>query len=315
LIDNATCTDDKIENFSLMGIYPSFNSIAIIFYICDNFPFMSTANQAILRPLLPLAKLSLAAGLKLPDLIEAMKTALVQAASDTPQAKKLSDSQLSVLTGVHRKDLRRLKESDGLGKPYRASLSSQVFARWRSDPVYLTKGGSPRVLNRTTLDEEGRSFETLVASVSTDVHPRSVLDDLMRLGMVEISSGDKLKLVAKAFIPRNDAQELWELSSQNATDHLMAIAHNLLGGQPQFLEQALFTDELSAESAAEFNRLTAQSWKLVFDFMLPELRALIAKDKAAGMAPSQRVNLGLYSYVGERTGNATLSQATKKSKE
>jgi Family of unknown function (DUF6502) len=283
-----------------MGIYPSFICIARNSFICDNFPAMTTSKNAILRPLVPLAKLSLAAGLKLPDLIEAMKTALVQAAAEGSRDKKLSDSQLSVLTGVHRKDLRRLKEGGDLVQTYRASLSSQVFGRWRSDPLYLTKSGAPRVLNRVALDEEGRSFESLVASVSTDVHPRSVLDDFVRLGMVETSPGDKLKLVAKAFVPKNDALEVWELSSQNATDHLQAMAHNLLGQQPPFLEQAIFTDELGPESAVEFNRLTAQSWKLVFDHMLPELRALIAKDKAAGIAPSKRVNLGLYSYVADR---------------
>ncbi len=263
---------------------------------------MNQTDHPLLRPLLPLAKLSLAAGLKLPDLIEAMKTALVQAATDDTHEtrdKKLSDSQLSVLTGVHRKDLRRLKESKGLAQTYRASLSSQVFARWRSDPMYLTKAGAPRVLNRSQPDEERRSFEALVASVSTDVHPRSVLDDLLRLGMVQASVGDRLKLLAKAFVPKNDAQELWEISAQNASDHLMAIAHNLLGQTPQFLEQAIFTDELSAKSAAEFNRLTAQSWQLVFDFMLPELRRLIARDMAGGATPNKRVNLGMYSYVGD----------------
>lgn len=278
---------------------------------------MTQPDHALFRPLLPIAKLSLAAGLKLPDLIEAMKAALVTAASEGSIAKKLSDSQLSVVTGVHRKDLRRLKERTGLGKTYRASLSSQVFGRWRSDPIYLTKSGAPRVLNRSQPDHENRSFETLVASISTDVHPRSVLDDLVRLGMVEVSAGDRLKLVAKAFVPKNDAQELWEISAQNASDHLMAIAHNLLGDPPQFLEQAIFTDELSAESATEFNRLTAHSWKLVFDYMLPELRTLIAKDKASKTRPNKRVNLGMYSYVDhlEQTPepNETAKKTTKKS--
>jgi Family of unknown function (DUF6502) len=276
---------------------------------------MSKINHSVLRPLLPLAKLSLAAGLKLPDLIEAMKSALVLAACEDSKDKKFSDSQLSVLTGVHRKDLRRFKESDGLSNIYRASLSSQVFGRWRSDPRYLTKSGAPRVLNRAAPDKELRSFETLVASVSTDVHPRSVLDDLIRLGMVEASPGDKLKLIAKAFVPKNDAREIWEISSQNATDHLMAISHNLLGHQPPYLEQAIFTDELSAESAAEFNRLTAHSWQLVFGYMLPELRALIAKDKAAGTRPSKRVSLGLYSYVSDAIERAPPTKATKKRKE
>jgi hypothetical protein len=259
---------------------------------------MSPTHHAALRPLLPIARLCLSAGLKLPDLIEALKAAMVQAAeASAPTAKKLSDSQLSVLTGVHRKDLRRLKEGSGMAQSYRASLSSQVFGRWRSDPLYLTKSGSPRVLNRVEPDAEQRSFERLVQSISTDVHPRSVLEDLLRLGMVEPGSGDKLKLIARAFVPRNDSQELWQLSAQNASDHLEAIAHNLLSTAPRFLEQAIFTDELSEHSAAEFNQLSAQSWKLAFDFMLPELRRLIARDRAAGQKANMRVSLGLYSFA------------------
>jgi Family of unknown function (DUF6502) len=265
---------------------------------------MPETNHPALRALLPIAQLCLASGLKLPDLVEGMKAALVEAATPNrgDSAARLSDSQISVLTGVHRKDLRRFKTDGALKNTYKASLASQVFSRWRSDPLFLTKAGSPRVLPRIHPDADGRSFEALVISTSQDVHPRSVLDELLRLNMVEINARDNIKLLAKAFIPKNDANELWQISSQNAYDHLMAIAHNLTGRQPQFLEQALFSDELSTQSAKEFNRLSATCWRLAFEFMLPRLRDLIAQDRAQARPATQRVSLGLYSFVAESQG-------------
>jgi Family of unknown function (DUF6502) len=249
----------------------------------------------------------------LPDLIEGMKAALVEASTRDRGGDEaaLSDSQISVLTGVHRKDLRRFKTQGAVKDTYQTSLASQVFSRWRSDPLFLTKAGAPRVLSRIQPDADGRSFESLVISISQDVHPRSVLEELLRLGIVEIAANDKIKLQVKAFIPKNDANELWQISSQNAYDHLMAIAHNLTGRTPQFLEQAMFSDELSSQSATEFNRLSATCWHLAFEFMLPALRQLIAQDRAQGRAATKRVSLGLYSYVAEKQSpkNSTPAHA------
>ena len=266
---------------------------------------MNSLETSLLQLLVPVARLSLQAGLKLPDLLELLKTSMVKAALARDSASgsaqtKVSDSRLSVMTGVHRKDLRKLRESPETPLSFKTSLSSQVFGRWRTDPLYLTKSGEPRVLHRSDPDPQGRSFETLVASVSTDVHPRSVLDDLTRLGLVEVSTNQRLRLIAKAFIPRSDLQELWGVSLRNASDHLSAIAHNLDGEKPQFLEQALFSDELSQVGAQAFNRLTAKSWMMVFEFMMPELRRLIAQDQSRGALPNTRVSLGFYSFVERR---------------
>ncbi len=56
----------------------------------------------------------------------------------------------------------------------------EVYTRWASDPLYCDDRGRPRILDR--VGGPG-SFEALAASVSNDVHPRTLLRELIRLGV------------------------------------------------------------------------------------------------------------------------------------
>jgi hypothetical protein len=57
----------------------------------------------------------------------------------------------------------------------------EVFTRWANDPDYCDQHGRPRVLDR--VGEPG-SFEALAACASRDVHPHTLLQELIRLGVV-----------------------------------------------------------------------------------------------------------------------------------
>jgi Family of unknown function (DUF6502) len=258
---------------------------------------MEISRHPVEQLILPLARLCVAAGVKLPELMEQCKAALVQAALEAPIAP--SDSTVSVMTGVHRKDVRRFREQPAASTTARTSLPAQVFSRWRSHPDYLTKAGKPRVLSRNLPDPAGRSFEQLVASISTDVHARSVLDELLRLEVVSLGEKDTVKLIANSFTPTQDRAQLWQLATQNAVDHLETMEQNLRGGTPQLLEQAIFSDGLTAQSAQEFNQKTAQAWQQVFTLMMPELQRLFEQDKHSKKPRTVRVSLGMYSNVKE----------------
>ena len=90
-----------------------------------------------------------------------------------------TDSALSALSGVHRKDVRAWREG-ALGNrvAHEASISSQVFARWVQDPNYRDRRRRPKPLPRHGTE---LSFETLARSVTRDVHPYTVLAELARL--------------------------------------------------------------------------------------------------------------------------------------
>ncbi len=256
----------------------------------------------------PLAALALREGVQLPALIDALKVALVREAVGAPTAPRLpgasaggiTDSRIAVMTGVHRKDVRRIRAQGRPAAPRGASLAMQVFARWRSDPRYLTARGAPRQLPRQASAGEAPvpSFESLVLAVTRDVHPRTVLDELLRLGIVESRPGDRVRLTQTAFVPAADDRAMVSLAVANLGDHAAAVGANLARTGPRFLEQAIFSDGLSAESARIFNRRSLLAWEQVFETMMPLARTLFEADRAAGGERTHRVRLGMYSWIG-----------------
>ena len=63
------------------------------------------------------------------------------------------------------------------------------------------------------------------------------------------------------------------------------------------------SDELTAESAARFNRETREAWERLFERMMPRLQALHERDRLSKAPRDHRVRLGVYGYAG-RSGEA-----------
>jgi hypothetical protein len=256
-------------------------------------------QQAMLRLLEPLARLALAQGLTFQSLAELTKLALAGAARREEPAA--STSRIAVRTGVHRKDLRRFAERP-VPRPTRA-LGPEVFSRWLADPRYLTARGRPRVLPRAATADGSPSFESLSSSVTTDVHPRAVLDELLRLGLAELDTRDRVRLVATAYVPAGDRGDMLRILADNVGDHLDAATANLRSGGERHLEQAIFSDGLSADSAETFNRATRRAWQRIQADLMPVLQRLYDEDRARGSGTTHRVRLGVYGYVA-RDGDA-----------
>ena len=215
------------------------------------------------------------------------------------QHHKPTDSALSLLAGLHRKDVRALRESaDGALSQVRAdgsawgkpSAANQVATLW------LSATDLPEPL---PLQGEQASFEALARSVSKDVHPRAVLQELVRLGMVR-EDQDGVRLLREAFVPEPKHQEARELFAGSVADHLQAGVHNLSAskydaGQPRkFLEQSVFADGLSPESVQQLNRLANELWDQVLKQVVAAATPLCEKD--AEHPEPQRFRLGLFSY-------------------
>lgn len=206
-------------------------------------------------------------------------------------------SALSVLSGVHRKDVRAL-EADPLpagsaAPPARGiPLSSQVYTRWLTSRRYRTRDGNPKPLPRSG---GGVSFESLAREVSLDVHPRTLLDELQRLGLVRLE-GELAVPVSTAFTPSRRLDELTSLFAANAADHIAAAVSNLGGGESPLLEQSVFADGLAAPSVAALQELARSAWRDAFQSMVAEATRRVKSD--ADIAPSerQRMRFGVYFY-------------------
>lgn len=251
------------------------------------------------RILRPLARLMIANGIMLPAAVEMLKNAYVKVAAtdfridgDPPP-----DTRISLLTGVHRKDVKRLR---GGGQPAREdagslNVLSEVVTRWASDRRYLGRDGKPRVLARSARAGAGPSFDALAYGISSDLKPRPILDELLRLDMVELDEGDRIRLKVEAFVPSRAGEEKALFLGENVGDHLAAGVHNLLDETPPFLDQGIYSDDLSPESVNALLHLSREQWSEVLKVIVRRTAELEARDKAAGRG-TQRLNVGMYFY-------------------
>ncbi|MFT3954412.1 MAG: DUF6502 family protein [Piscinibacter sp.] len=221
-------------------------------------------------------------------------------------------SALSVLSGVHRKDVRAIAEAprDPAALPPRGvPLASQVYTRWLTARRYRDRDGHPRALPRSG---SGVTFEALAREVSVDVHPRTVMDELLRLGLVTLE-GDLLIPVSLSFLPSRRLDELTALFAANAADHMAAAVSNLTTDAPRYLEQSVFADGLGAASVEDLHELAREAWQEAFETMVKEARKRVAADDRLPPGEQHRMRFGVYFY-GEpqaaTTGDAAPVAAT-----
>jgi len=256
---------------------------------------------AVLRLFRPLARLLLRHGVAYPAFSAALKQVFLQAAVDELQAagKKQTDSAISLLSGVHRRDVRNLGRLETVrfaaeGTPM--NMASQVVSRWLSEVDYLDDEGRPLVLAR---GGPPPSFEALVGAISSDVRPRAVLDELVRLGLAQEGVGG-VRLNEPGFVPRQGFAEMASLLQDNLHDHAAAAAFNL-DGERNYLEQSVFADELTAESAQHLHAVSARAWRQAFKTVMRETRTRYEHDQsnAPPAARVHRVRFGSYFYAAD----------------
>ncbi|MFC5519445.1 DUF6502 family protein [Polaromonas jejuensis] len=256
---------------------------------------------ALRRVLRPLVRLMLARGITYPYLCDLLKALFVEIADKDFRidSKPPTDSRVSLVSGIHRKEVNRLRQemaSDVEIVPSVVSLGAQLVAVWLGSPQYLDENGGPRPLARFASEGGDLSFEALVAGVNSDIRSRVVLDEWLRLGMVRFDEQRRVCLNVQAFIPAEGFDEKAFYFAHNLHDHAAAAAHNLMGGAPPFLERSVHYDALGAGSIAA---LSKQSEQVAMKVLLELNKSAIALEKAdaADTAPRQRMTFGVYFYT------------------
>lgn len=253
--------------------------------------------DTLVRVLVPLVRLMIAKGVTFQMASEVLKRAYVRSANehfvedDTP-----SGTSLSLLTGLNRKEIRRLTSDEpAKERPPMASYATAVAAKWRTNRRWRDRTGKPKVLPRRS-NNNTLSFDDLVRSVTTDHRPSAVFDELMRLGFVE-NEGEKVRLVTATFFSSNDQDDRLARASENIEDHMAAAVTNVIEPNSRFLEQSVYSDELSEASAATLHTLMREQWQRTFDTVLEKAIALETDDAKHSRVAKTRMRVGMYFYA------------------
>jgi hypothetical protein len=184
----------------------------------------------------PLVRLLLSRGLTYPSLAEILKRVYTDVAivESTLRVKRQTHSRLCLITGVHRKDLRRFGDSPlslGDANAMSASLATRLLVRWQNDPDFLDSVGIPKPLPRQAQGDGTASFETLVAAESKDFRARVVLDDWLHRGVVLLDDKERVCLRADGLLPSEAFEMSYENFGRSVHDCLDAAVSSLMDEQ------------------------------------------------------------------------------------
>ena len=287
----------------------------------------ATAEQAALHDALAglvaqVARLAVARGLPVAPVEQLLRAAFVAAASAAhpglPEHRKVS--RIATTTGLNRREVTRLVQLRAASPQARprvhTSPAGQLFAHWRNQPAWRGADGTPLTLPRLGV---GASFETLAQQVTRDVHPRSLLDELARLGLVRWDeAADTVALASDTFVARGDTLRQLGFLGDNVGDHLRAAVDNVLAGAageaPRHFEQAAFAWGLSAESLALLQPAIRAQWQTLVQALVPQLRERVQADAAIDPTPGGRIRIGLYAYHegAEAAASTTAAPAVRR---
>ena len=254
---------------------------------------------ALRRVLRPLIRLLLSRGIQYQAFCNLVKSAYIEVAEEEFRLddKPQTDSRLSLLTGVQRREVKRLREEPVTESnlPRQASMSALLLTIWSGHPEYLDEQGMPLPLPRLSSKGGERSFEALVQSISKDFRARVVLDEWLRQGIVTLDNEDRVLLATDAFASPQGLEEKAFYFGQNIHDHLAATEHNLRGGMPPFLERCVYYDKLTPDSVSEFARYAKTAGMRALHSVNKHAAELQQRDRGLPNAV-YRANFGIYNF-------------------
>jgi len=258
-----------------------------------------TLSVAIVTLLRPLVRILLRNGVAYGTFAELAKKAYadVALADFTEPGRKQTVSRVSALTGLTRKEVKRLVEQTGL---YDAELDRRynravrVISGWLNDKEFLGPNGQPAVL---ALDGEHASFAALVRRYSGDIPTQAMLAVLARADCV-VREDDAVRLIRHAYIPAGDPVDKVRILGADVGELIATIDHNLTTKSVDLRFQRKVSTALVAASAVpEFRALSAERAQR----LLEELDAWLTLHEVGTAATSadetpHYVSLGIYFY-------------------
>lgn len=268
--------------------------------------------RALRRLLQPLIRFLLTKGITYPAFTNLVKALYVQIAAEefALEHKRQTDSRISMLTGIQRREVKRLTEETPreIAAPTNVSFGAQIVARWITDPTYLDRKGKPLPLARTEREGGELSFEALAASVSKDIRARPVLDEWLRLGAAHLDEDNRVHLNSTSFVPTKGFEEKAYYFGFNLHDHIAASVHNVLEEGPPMLERTAYYDRLSTASVEKLRKLATDLGASAIQKIVGTAMRLEAQD-ATKTEANHRMTFGVYFYTEPTREEPAVSSA------
>ena len=259
----------------------------------DNF---KTAVIAALRQLIrPIARLMLYAGVPWREFAEHVKQEFVAVATAEfgVNGRPTNVSRVSLLTGIARKEVRRLRELSEAEKatdanPRTTTGATRLLGTWHQDNTYVGTDGKALEM---PLKGPAPSFEALHRRCGCDIPETTMLKELVRAGAVRIED-ERVRALTRYYMPSAlDAESVLRAGSviEDLGETVTFNLRNRPKGRTRFEARAT-NDAVRADQAAAFD-LFVRERAMAF---LEEIDGWLTHHQATGDEPAVRMGIGVF---------------------
>jgi Family of unknown function (DUF6502) len=255
---------------------------------------------SILRLMRPLVRILLRNGIAYGTFSELVRKVYVDVAFDdfAPEGRKQTVSRISALTGLTRKEVKRLLEldtPDDTAGQERFNRGIRVTTGWVNDRRFLDSDGKPSDL---PVDGKPKSFALLVKEYSGDIPTRAMLTMLEEAGSVRLM-GDKVRLVR--LVPGSDPLDKIQVLGTDVAELITTIDHNLTASPDKLLfQRKVVYDNIDPAALPKLKKMTFTKAQTLLEQLDRQYAGSeLGEDDGDS---SKYISLGIYYYEQDSSG-------------
>ncbi len=266
----------------------------------------TTLNRAVTMILKPLLRVLIKNEVSYSEFAEIAKQSYVDVSYEhfSIEKRKTTFSRVAVLTGLSRKEVVRLSKlraddsNDSLLSKATPNRAQRVINGWVSDTEFHDDKGQARVL--PIYGDKG-SFAALVARYSGDITAGAVIDELLRIGVVQRLDDQRVELLSDGYIPKTDEIEKIRVMAMCTSDLLNSAVHNLINlDKPSRYQRQLTYEKISTDDANQFKTYSEEKANELL-LHLNEYLSQMSSDAPDDISGSHQVGLGIYYFENDES--------------
>ena len=263
----------------------------------------------------PLVRILLRQGISYAEFSEVAKAVYVEIALKDFKVvgRKATRTRVAVMTGLTRKEVKRVID-EALKDQYepnaKFSRLGRVLVGWHTDTDFTGPYGLPLELQYETSQPDDPTFSELVKRHSGDMSPRSILDELIRVGAVRETDLGWFRVLRRDYITDATGRDTFERTGFIVRNFINTVDFNMTKSAPgkgRFERHVFPADGIRAEDLPKFDAYLRDRCQALLEELDNWLTKLPIPDpeKEDGVV---HTGVGMYHYMTHVTDDRSLKK-------
>ena len=262
--------------------------------------FKSHIAKAVIIILRPLVRTLIKHGIshsEFSDLAKRVYINVVHSDFSIPK-RKTTYARVSTLTGLTRKEIIRISESDKkvvtkTKKPL--NRATQVLGGWMTDKGFLDEKNQPQEL--PVKSDQQNSFYDLIDKYSGDVSGGAILEELIRVGAVEKLENGNVKMTTQGYVPQNSQIEKLGFVSTHFADMLTTGIYNIENKKDAArFQRAVIYENVPNQIIEEFKQYSDEKSQQLLEEYQDWLKTKFKENESTEISEADRGRVGVGIY-------------------